>query len=118
MPKNKLIINERQLTLIAKLVKESNSISSGIVRRVVNYLDEYYEPTFETYQTEGEYYNQPMIKNKVDEEMIAPKNLLRHLKEKFNKYNPEFLGQVIRDWYDGKLREGNYIMSKNVPPTM
>jgi hypothetical protein len=110
MSKTKLIINERQLALITKLVKEN--VNKNIVKQVGNYLDTYYQPSYGTYKNKGEYNNTPMIMNKVDEELITPKNLLKHLIDKF-ELSQDFLSQIIRDWYDGQL-DGEFMLSKNV----
>ena len=48
----------------------------------------------------------------IDDELITPKNLLRHLIEKF-KLDSEFLSQIIRDWYDDKL-DSKYLLSQNI----
>jgi len=114
MPKNKIIITESQLKLITNLIKEDSNITKTLVKDVVNYLKKYYEPSFGTYEKGGEYHNEITIVNKIDNQHISPKNLLRHLISKF-KLGPDFLGQVIRDWYDGKL-DTEFLLSQNISP--
>ena len=115
MYKRKIKINERQLSLITRLIKEDSINNRRIIEPIVKYLDTYYEPSKGTYKESGEYHDTPMILNKVDGELITPKNLLRHLKDKF-ELGGEFLGQIIRDWYDGKL-DGNFMLTQTVGPT-
>jgi hypothetical protein len=110
MSKTKLIINERQLALITKVIKED--VNGNVIKQVANYLDTYYDSSFGTHEAAGEYHNTPMIKNKVDDELITPKNLLKHLIVKFN-LDPDFLTQIIRDWWDGQL-DGDFMLSKNI----
>jgi hypothetical protein len=113
---NKTIkINEHQLEIITDLIKEDLINNKLIIKRISNYLKKYYEPSFGTYTKNGEYHNEPMILNKIENNLIHPKNLLRHLTDKFN-VESEFLSQVIRDWYDGKL-EGDFLLSQNVSPS-
>jgi hypothetical protein len=107
---NRLIITTEQANKLSNYINES--VTKNIVKDVVDYLDEFYEPSFGTHQDKGEYKNTPMVMNKVDEDLITPKNLLRHLILKFN-YKPEFLTQIIRDWFDGQL-DGEYMLTKNL----
>ena len=111
MLKTKLIITEEQLVSIARLIKED--ADTKIVKQVADYLSAYYEPSFVTQEESGAYDNTAMILNKVDDSHVTPKNLLRHLMIKFN-LSPEFLAQVIRDWYDGNLDNGGFVLSQNV----
>ena len=84
------------------------------VKKVVNYIDANYEPTVGTYRQGGEFHEQPMIMNKVDNEMLTPRSLYQHLKYKFNM-GDDFLQQVVRDWFDGKYHNNsNYSLSRNV----
>ena len=115
MSNKKIKINERQLEIIAGLIKEDLINNKIIIKQVSKYLNKYYEPSFGTHNEKGQYHNEPMILNKVDNELIHPKNLLRHLSDKF-KVESEFLSQIIRDWYDGKL-EGDFLLSKNILPS-
>lgn len=114
MSKNKLIITEEQLAMIANVIKE-DAIHKSLIKQVGDYLTKYYTPSFGTYKEKGVYNNEPMIQNKIDEELITPKNLLKHLIDKF-KLDQEFLSQIIRDWYDGKL-DSNYLLSQNILST-
>ena len=115
MSKNKLIINKDQLSLITKLVKENDVSSETFVKSIVEYLDEFYEPTFITIEDNsvGDFKNTPSVLNKVNDEMVDVKSLMRHLKQKFD-FTPEFIGQTLRDWFDGKLNPVNgFALSKN-----
>lgn len=112
--RKKLIITENQLLLINNILKEDSNHTITMVKMVADYLSKYYSKSSGTYKDNGTYHNTPMLTNKIDDELISPKNLLRHLKEKF-KLSPEFLGQVLRDWYDGKLDNG-FLLSQNVSP--
>lgn len=114
MSKKRLIINEEQLKLITKVINEDNVNNKIIIKQVVDYLKKYYKPSYGTYKDKGGYNNIPMIQNQIDEELLPPENVLRHLKEKFN-VSPDFLAQIVRDWYDGKLNN-EYMLSKNVSP--
>ena len=110
----KIIITEEQLAIIAKVINE-DAVHASLVKQVGDYLKKYYKPSFGTFKDKGVYDNEPMIQNKIDDELITPKNLLRHLIEKF-KLDPDFLAQIIRDWYDGKI-DSKYLLSQNILST-
>jgi hypothetical protein len=109
MSKNKLIITEEQLALIAKVIKE-DAVASSIKNQVSDYLKKYYTPSFGTYKDKGVYNNEPMFQNKVDDELITPKNLLLHLIDKFN-FDEKFLSTMIRHFYDNNL-DNKIVMSQ------
>ena len=112
MSRTKLIITESQLHTITKIIKEGDVNNRSIVKQVVGYLKKYYTPANGMYKNNGEYHNTPIFKNTIDEEEVLPENLLRHLSEKF-PYKPEFLQQIIKDYYDGKITS-EYGLSKNL----
>lgn len=97
----KILITESQLVAITKMIREDAINNKLLVKQVADYLTMYYDKSFGTYKDKAEYKNTPMVLNKVDNELVSPQGLLRHLKEKF-KLSPQFLSQVIRDWYDNK----------------
>jgi hypothetical protein len=103
------------LFTITNLIKEGEVNNRNIVKQIVSYLKKYYTPAKGMYKDGGEYHNTPVFKSTIDEEEIIPENLLRHLQEKF-PYKPEFLQQVIRDFYDGKITT-EYGLSKNLNPS-
>jgi hypothetical protein len=106
----KLIITERQLDVIKKHLNE-NDAHSHLVEKLVKDLNANYEPMLGIVREEGEYFEEPMIKVKVDEESITPKELYEYFKRKY-KLGDEFTKQVIRDWMFGTIK-GNKL-SKNV----
>lgn len=110
--KKKIIITERQMGLIVKLLKE-NSVHDRILGRMVEDLDLNYEPAMGTHEIGNEFYNTPLISKKVTGDTITPKDLFEYLDHKFQGLNKEFIKQVITDWYHGRLSEGGGL-SKNV----
>lgn len=107
----KLIITERQFGLIKQYLNESNA-HEHLVEKLVQDLNANYEPMVGTIREDGEYFDKPMVKVKVDEDSITPKDLYEYFKKKY-KLGDEFTKQVIRDWMFGTLK-GN-MLSKNVP---
>jgi UDP-N-acetylmuramyl pentapeptide synthase len=102
----KLIITERQLNVI----KEDN-FHTALVEKLVSDLNANYEPMLGVMREEGEYHEQPMIKVKIDDRSITPKELFEYFKKKYRLGN-DFIQQVIKDWAFGTLK-GNKL-SKNV----
>ncbi len=106
----KLIITEKQLDVLKARLDE-NKFHESLVEKLVVDLNTNYEPMLGIMRENGEYYEQPMIKIKVDESEITPKDLYEYFKKKY-KLGNEFTKQVIRDWVFGTLN-GNKL-SKNV----
>ncbi len=109
--KRKIIITENQLTRLKLAIKESTAHSS-IVKQMKTELDANYQPIKKFMRKGGEYFEQPMIMVKADEESITPKALYEYLKSKYKTGN-EFTKQVIRDWIYGKITD-DYRLTKNV----
>ena len=106
--KKKLIITESQFK---RIISEAD-IHGGMVKQMKEFLDKSYEPVEKFVREGGEYFEQPMIMVKADEEIISPKDLLEYLQYKF-EMGVEFTKQVIRDWMFNKITD-DYQLSKNV----
>lgn len=110
--KKKLIITESQLARLKQSLVESSE-HAKIVETMKKELDANYEVSNTFVREGGEYSDSPMIKVKIDEELITPKALYEYLRYKYKK-GRKFTEQVIRDWVDNKISD-NYMLSKNVP---
>lgn len=106
----KLIITERQLGVIKKHLNENNA-HGHLVELLVNDLNANYEPMIGIVREDGEYFENAMVKIKVDENAITPKELFEYFKKKY-KLGDDFTKQVIKDWMLGTI-EGNKL-SRNV----
>lgn len=107
----KLIIKESQYINLLKQVNE-NKLYTHLVEKLVTDLNTNYEPMIGIVREEGEYFEEPMIKIKVDESEITPKDLFEYLKKKY-KLGDKFTQQVIKDWMFGNIKDN--MLSKNVP---
>ena len=105
-------ITESQLERLRGIIIESLEYTDTI-KKMKEDLDMNYEFTNKFVREGGEYFEEPMIMVKVDEEVITPKALYEYMKYKY-KTNEEFAKQVIRDWVDGKITD-DYRLSKNIP---
>lgn len=83
-----------------------------MVEKMKKELDSNYEISSNYSRKGGEYQNVPMIKVKVDGELITPKDLFDYLQSKY-KSGDAFIKQVIKDWVDGTISD-DYQLSKNV----
>ncbi len=108
----KVIISESQLFLIKNYICESNN-HEVLVRRIAADLDLNYEPTKGTYKKGGEFHEEAMILNKVNQELMTPKSLFDYLTYKY-KLGSDFIKQIIKDWYTGNLDKSGGL-SKNTP---
>jgi len=100
------------MTRLKQYIVEGSE-SAKFVKMMKEELDANYEVSNTFVREGGEYSNSPMIKVKVDEELITPKALYEYLSYKYKK-GRKFTEQVIRDWVDNKISD-NYMLSKNVP---
>lgn len=107
----KVIISENQLKMLKNHICEADAHET-MVRRVVADLDLNYEPSQGTYKKGGEYHEQAMVLNKVNQELMTPKSLLDYMTYKHG-LGAEFTQQVIDDWFKGNLENSN-TLSKNV----
>lgn len=105
----KIIITEAQLGVLTNLIE--SSVRDNIVSKLKKELDSFYSRTVGTVKKGGEYFDEPMIQNEVNGEMITPKALYDYMCYKHKGLNKEFIETVIRDWYDG-IKGNN--LSKNV----
>lgn len=103
----KLIITERQLGVI-----KENNFHASLVEKLVRDLNANYEPMIGIMREEGEYHEQPMIKVKLDNRSITPKDLFEYFKKKY-QLGTEFTQQVIKDWAFGTIKDNR--LSRNVP---
>lgn len=106
----KLIITESQLGAIKRYLSEAD-VHGHLVEKLISDLNANYEPMIGIVREDGEYFNEPMIKVKVDEASITPKELYEYFIKKY-KLGEAFTQQVIRDWMFG-THDGNKL-SKNV----
>lgn len=100
MGRKKIIIKESQ----AEIIKEYE-VKRKLIDSIKKELDSNYEPISAFYRSNKEYYNAPMIKNKIDGDNIPPHDLMMYFSKKFPNLSPEFIKQVITDWYNGDLDE-------------
>lgn len=108
----KVLISESQLKMLSNYICENDSHST-MVRRIVADLDLNYEPSKGTYKKGGEYHEEPMVLNKVNQELMTAKSLFDYMKYKYD-FGDEFIQQVINDWFKGNLTDSDKL-SKNTP---
>jgi hypothetical protein len=107
----KLIITESQYKKLINHINENN-MHQNLVGKLVSDLNMNYEPMIGIMRENGEYFEKPMVKVKVDESEITPKELFEYFKKKY-KLGDEFTKQVIQDWMFGNIKDN--MLSKNVP---
>ena len=108
----RIIITESQSNRLKQYLNET-SIHGNIVKQIKDELDNNYVPVGQYVRQGGEYFDKPMIKIKVDGELITPKSLYEYLQYKY-KVGDEFIKQLIKDWMFNKIND-DYSLSKNVP---
>lgn len=96
----RLIINERQLSLIQKHINE-NVLNVRLKNKINSFLEADYEPTMGVKQMSNEFFNQPLVRKKIDNTEITPKALFDYLVHKFPKVSKSELADSIKGWYFG-----------------
>jgi len=76
--KKKLMVTERQLALITKEINETNS-NVRLRNKIQDFLEADYEPSGGVTEIANEFYSTPLIKKKIDGELITPKALCDYL---------------------------------------
>lgn len=107
----KLIITENQYSKLVKFINENN-FQEKLIEKMVSDLDMNYEPMLGIMREDGEYFEEPMVRIKVDKSEITPKELFEYFKKKY-KLGDDFTKQVIQDWMFGNIK--NNMLTKNVP---
>lgn len=107
----KVLISESQLKMLKDHICETDN-HDIMVRRVVVDLDLNYEPSQGTFKKGGEFHEEAMVLNKVNQELMTAKSLFDYLSYKY-KLGEKFLKQIINDWYKGNLSNSSKL-SKNI----
>jgi hypothetical protein len=108
---NKIIITENQYQRLKSYINESG-IHQKMVELMASDLNANYEPMIGVVREDDEYHDVPMIKIKIDESEITPRELFEYFKKKY-KFGDDFIKQVIQDWAFGNIKDG--MLTKNVP---
>lgn len=106
----KLIISESQYSRLKDYIYENN-FHQILVGKLITDLNTNYEPMYGIMRDGGEYFQEPMIKVKVDGNEITVKDLYEYFKKKY-KLGDEFIKQVISDWMFDNIKDNT--LSKNV----
>lgn len=109
--RKKIIITENQYKKLVEYINENKS-HEYLVEKLVQDLNANYEPMIGIMRENGQYYEKPMVKIKVDNTEITPRQLFEYFKSKYN-LGDEFTKQVIQDWMFGNIKDNR--LSKNVP---
>lgn len=110
----KIKITNEQLKLLSKVITEESN-KDAMVGKMKKELSKYYEPSVGVQREGGEYFDKPMILNKVSGEIITDKALYDYLayKPEYKGLSEDFIKQVIRDWFGGNLKKTNNL-TRNV----
>ena len=106
-----VIINERQLRLISGYMNETIA-NVRLKNKIHNFLESDYEPTMGVKSLANEFYNQPLIKKKIDGEDITPRALYEYLAHKFNGLSKKELFDSIKGWYNGDFNKETGLRDK------
>jgi hypothetical protein len=96
----KLIINERQLGVIQKHIQE-NMANLRLKNKIYDFLVADYEPAEGVKLVANEFYNQPLVKKKIDGSEITPQALADYCAHKFAGMPKAEINNCIEGWYYG-----------------
>jgi hypothetical protein len=111
--RKKLRITESQLKTVVKLIKENEQFKH-ILKKITDDLILNYEQVVGTVNNGVEFTQKELVTKKVDGTQLTLGALLNYMSAKYTEVTPEFIKQVITDWYNGVLDGKNYKLSKNV----
>jgi hypothetical protein len=111
--KRRIIITEQQLSNLIGFLNETDEFNHFIMR-ILKDLKLNYEPAVASVSDGIEYSLQQLVTKKVDGEKATLQSVKNYLCTKNSDLNPEFVGQVIYDWYYGNINEKNPRLSRNV----
>jgi hypothetical protein len=109
----RILITEQQLTNLVSYINESEEYNH-LLKRIYNDLKMNYEPAVASVSDGIEYSLQSLVSKKVDGEKATLESVKNYLCAKNIDLNPEFVGQVIYDWYYGNINDKNLQLSRNV----
>jgi len=98
--KTKLIITEGHLKALKQYTLE-NVASVKLKNKINDFLEADYEPSMGVKKMSNEFYNQPLIKKKLDGSSITPKALAEYISHKFSGMKKEEINDCIKGWYYG-----------------
>ena len=94
----KIMVTERQMTLIAKEINETNS-NVRLRNQIQDFLEADYEPSGGVKSIANEFYSTALIKKKIDGELITPQALCDYLSGKFDGIKKKDIIDSIEGWY-------------------
>lgn len=78
-----------------------NIANVRLKNKIHSFLVSDYEPSKGVKKLANEFYDQALIKKKIDGEVITPKALCDYLSHKFNGLSKKEINDSIRGWYYG-----------------
>lgn len=96
----KIIITEKQLVVIKKSIDETIA-HSRLKNRIQSFLEADYEPSYGVKEMGNEFFSKPLIKKKINGDVITPKALRDYLEHKFTGLSIDELNDSILGWYYG-----------------
>lgn len=96
----KLIINKRQLSVIKNYVSETVA-NVRLKNKINDFLDADYEPSMGVKKMANEFFDQPLIKKKIDGSSITPNALAEYISHKFAGMKRSEINDCIEGWYYG-----------------
>ena len=96
----KIKITEKQLGVITNMINES-VVNVRLKSKIFNFLNADYEISSGVKKLGNEFFNTPLIKKKINGEMITPEALCKYLVHKFNGVDKSQIIDSIEGWYRG-----------------
>ena len=100
----KIIVNEAQMSAITSFINETIA-NVRLKNKIHRFLVADYEPSKGVKRLANEFYNEALIKKKIDGELITPKALCDYVSHKFNGLSKKEINDSIRGWYYGDFNK-------------
>lgn len=96
----KIFINERQFHVIKKYITETVT-NVRLRNKIIYFLENDYEPSGGVEKLGNEFYSTPLIKKKIDGELITPQALYKYIIHKFSGVDKKIIKDCIEGWFFG-----------------
>ena len=93
----KIKITESQLKALIE-----NTATTRLNNQIYDFIDREYIPDYGVKVLSNEYFNTPLIKKKIDGEVIKPRSLKKYLKHKFQGVSDSVIDNIIIAWFNGE----------------
>ena len=100
----KIKITENQLKVISNVILETKA-NVSLRNKLHKFLESDYEPNGGVKKLGNQFFDTPLIKKKIDGEIITPQILCSYMCDKFSGIDKSIIVDAIKGWFVGDYDE-------------